>query len=118
MPLAATGLVICWNFPMNRARLAFLARANPRLLEQGCRHQRRHRRRPPFRGLHRLVDEAVVVIAHGLVRTVGTDIGAIDREARDHFLDRRNQAVEREVAEVAVPFGEAIQLVSERIDVA
>src|SRR5262249_28841968 len=128
MPLAATGLVICWNFPMNRARASHSSLEVIRVcLSRSCSTKsntsavtaaddnRSPRGSRSFGGRHRLVDEPPVVIAHGLVGTVGADIRAIDREARDHFLDRRNQAVQREVAEVAVPFGEAIQLVSERI---
>jgi len=45
-------------------------------------------------------------------------VGAVHGEAGDHFLDRRDQAVEREVAEVPVALREAIQLVAERVDVA
>ena len=48
MPLAATGLVICWNFPMNRARsshssLVVIAR----LLQQQPLDEVEHQRRSP-----------------------------------------------------------------------
>ena len=106
---------------MNRARSSHSSGVvTVVLLQQQPLDEIEHRARL-IAGARRLADRtassdvAAVVLAD---RLVGGDVGPVDREAGDHFLQRRDQAVEREVAEVTVALGEAIQLMAERVDVA
>src|SRR4026207_1756012 len=95
IPLAATGLVICWNLPMNRARSSHSSLVVIRVCLSRSRSMKSQTRAGnagalPFRGLRRLIDVSPVVLADALVRSLRVDIRAVDREARDDFLERRD----------------------------
>ena len=72
MPLAATGLVICWNLPMNRARSSHSSGvAGRRLLEQQPLDEIEHRAAvtagaPLSRQPDRLADVAAIVLGDRL----------------------------------------------------
>ena len=78
-------------------------------------HQWRRAGRAPLCAPDRRRNVAPIVLADWV--PVG-DVRPVDREAGDHFFERRDQAVEGEVAEMPVALREAVQLVAERIDVA
>jgi hypothetical protein len=65
----------------------------------------------PLRPGHGLLDSATVV----RMRLVASNIGAIHREARNHFLQRVPQAVEGKVPGAAVLLRQAIELIGQHM---
>ncbi len=102
-----------------RPLLPLFRRVDRRLLQQHALDEVEHERRDggavALRARHRFDDVAVVVIGDRLSRH---HVRAVDGEARDHFFQRRDEAVEREIPEMTITFRESIELMAERVDVA
>jgi hypothetical protein len=81
-------------------------------LEDGATRRRVAADRPADRAVD------VLPVAEGEVAGVRVDVGAIDREAGDRLPERVGQAAEREVAEAAVLFGDAVEQVCEDVQLA
>ncbi len=100
------------------AILALFRRRDHRLLEQQpldeIKDHRGESARALFGALNRFGDVPAIVRSDRLVLC---HVGPVHWKARDDFLQRGDQAVQREVAEMSVPLGEAVEAMPKRIDV-
>ena len=112
-----TGAVTCWNFPTKRRCAAW----SSSLAEGGYLSSSMSRTNPNSSrltaGFLRCARATACCTERAVVRVdvVGGNIGAVHREAGDHFLQRIAQTVEGKIPRAAVLLRQAVELVGQHV---